>query len=223
MMKGKTPSLIDLCVRTAIDNIRYLGDVGETDIDLLDRILPHCTLDQLMHVEKCTKGRDLSPATDKLWRKFYEKEFGVKQTSDVVENMRKKKVTFKWKQLYEAKLKVEAERINKAGARLTQGYKKEDARKQSRQIQLCTKVPPSGNKRFFGGPSYNVSNLKSNLMKKAKIEFLKSDEVKNLSAMKKNAVHRNHGASSMMKPCSVSGKGLALTSSKYNKPATRRF
>lgn len=106
----------------------------------------------------------------------------------------------------QAKLKVEAERLNKAGVRLTQGYKKEDARmffvfsnnfylhtritnicfhfmitymsfawhatvmqnaallsihvlinwltsvgKQSRQVQLCTKVPPSSNKRFFGG------------------------------------------------------------------------
>lgn len=108
----------------------------------------------------------------------------------------------------QAKLKAEAERLNKAGVRLTQGYKKEDARmfflssqiisifmpgfllyvstlwlhiwvlhgmlqsckmwsallaihilinwltsvgKQSRQVQLCTKVPPSSNKRFFGG------------------------------------------------------------------------
>lgn len=57
MVRGKLPSLVDLCVRTAIDNLRYLGDVGETDSDLLDRILPHCTLDQLMHVEKCTKVR----------------------------------------------------------------------------------------------------------------------------------------------------------------------
>lgn len=51
------PSLVDLCIKTAIDNVRYLGDVGETDINLLDRILPHCTLDQLMHVEKCSEVR----------------------------------------------------------------------------------------------------------------------------------------------------------------------
>lgn len=57
MVRGKLPSLVDLCVRTVIDNLRYLGDVGETDLDLLDRILPHCTLDQLMHVEQCTKVR----------------------------------------------------------------------------------------------------------------------------------------------------------------------
>lgn len=51
------PSLIDLCIKTAIDNLRYLGDVGETDIDLLGRILPHCTIDQLMHIEKSTEVR----------------------------------------------------------------------------------------------------------------------------------------------------------------------
>ena len=49
------PSLVDLCVRTAIDNVRYLGDVGETDSHLLECILPHCTIDQLLHVEKSTK------------------------------------------------------------------------------------------------------------------------------------------------------------------------
>lgn len=53
----KIPSLVDLCVNTAIDNLRFLGDVGETDIHLLERILPHCTLDQLMHVEKSSKVR----------------------------------------------------------------------------------------------------------------------------------------------------------------------
>ena len=50
--------MVDLCVRTAIDNLRYLGDVGETDLYLLDRILPHCTVDQLMRVEKCTEVRN---------------------------------------------------------------------------------------------------------------------------------------------------------------------
>lgn len=57
MMEGKIPSLVDLCAWTAIDNLRYLGDVGETDIYLLGKILPHCTLDQLMHVEKCSEVR----------------------------------------------------------------------------------------------------------------------------------------------------------------------
>lgn len=50
-----TPSLVDLCVKTVVQNLRYLGDVGETDSHLLERILPHCTIDQLLHVEMSTK------------------------------------------------------------------------------------------------------------------------------------------------------------------------
>ena len=52
MMKLKAPCLVDLCVETVIDNLRYLGDVGETDLHLLDRILPHCSIDHLKRVEK---------------------------------------------------------------------------------------------------------------------------------------------------------------------------
>ena len=59
MVRRKAPSLVDLCIRTAIDNVRYLGDVGETDIGLLSHILPHCTVDQLGHIEKCTEVRQL--------------------------------------------------------------------------------------------------------------------------------------------------------------------
>ncbi|XWS16594.1 hypothetical protein CRYUN_Cryun34aG0102500 [Craigia yunnanensis] len=68
----KPPSLIDIYVRSVIDNVRYLGDVGEIDTHLLERILPHCTMEQLMHVEMSTKEKGLSPITDKLWKKFYE-------------------------------------------------------------------------------------------------------------------------------------------------------
>lgn len=63
MYGRKIPTLLELCVQTAIDNVRYLGDVGETDIDLLGEILPHCTADQLMHIEKssivCSKNFQL--------------------------------------------------------------------------------------------------------------------------------------------------------------------
>ena len=48
------PSLVSLCIQSAIDNVRYIGDVGETDLGLLKEILPHCTVDQLTHIEKCT-------------------------------------------------------------------------------------------------------------------------------------------------------------------------
>ncbi|XP_041005177.1 uncharacterized protein LOC121250217 isoform X1 [Juglans microcarpa x Juglans regia] len=219
-----TPSLVDLCVKTAIDNVRYLGDVGETDLDLLGQILPHCTVDQLMHVEKCSEGRDLSPVTDKLWKKFYEKQFGTRNTEKVVERMAKSLKSYKWIRLYEAKSEDIAEHEKKAAARIKNLYKKENARKQSRQVQLCTKVPPSKNKRSFyggGGPGHNVSNHKGNLMKKSKIEFLNSHEVKNLAAMKKKEYQKNDGASPTMKQARFSGI-YAATTSKLFKPVHRR-
>ncbi|KAL0002190.1 hypothetical protein SO802_015971 [Lithocarpus litseifolius] len=222
------PSLVDLCINTAIDNLRYLGDVGETDLYLLDRILPHCTLDQLMHVEKSSQGRDLSQVTDNLWKKFYEKQFGKEKTEEVVRRMVKSKMTFKWIQLYEAKLEYIAEQEKEAAARFKQRYEKIDARKQSRQVQICTKVPPSKNKRgFFGGsgPGYNVSNVKSNLMKKSKVDYLNSNEMKNRAAMKRMAsqAQRNDGcSSSMMRPVQFKGKDSASTS-KPLKPVGRRF
>ncbi|CAK9172853.1 unnamed protein product [Ilex paraguariensis] len=222
-MRIGVPSLVDLCVQKAIDNIRYLGYVGEIDWHLLDRILPHCTVDQLIHIENSTEERDLSPVTDKLWKRFYEIQFGAKSTNLVVERMKQKKVTFRWKQLYEAKSKNVEEIQQKSFDRIKQLYKKEDARKQSRQVRICTKVPPSSCKRSYygGGPGSSVCNTKSNLMKKAKLEFLNSKEVKNLAAMKKNAVQRKHGLSSMSKPVGFSGNPSASTS-KLSKPTGRR-
>ncbi|PSS05734.1 putative protein isoform 1 [Actinidia chinensis var. chinensis] len=72
MTRMKAPSLVDLCVQMAVKNVRYPGDLGETDLHLLDRILPHYTVDQLKHIGDSTEGSDLSPVTDKLWKNFYE-------------------------------------------------------------------------------------------------------------------------------------------------------
>ncbi|KAK3042412.1 hypothetical protein RJ639_000136, partial [Escallonia herrerae] len=211
ILKTKVPSLVDLTVQMAIDNIRYLGNVGETALHLLERILPHCTMEQLMHVESSTE--------------VYELQFGAKSTNVVVERMKEKKIQFKWKQLFEAKSKDVEEAQQKSFDRIKQLYKKEDARKQSRQVQLCTKVPPSSGKRSFyggGGPGSSVGNTKSSLMKKAKVDFLNSQEVKNLTAMKRNAVQKTHSASSLTKPASFSGKASASTPT-YVKPFERRF
>lgn len=64
-IKGKeiliVPSLVDLCVKTAIDNVEYLGDVGVTDSKFLIQILPHCTVDQLKYIEDSTEVRESSP------------------------------------------------------------------------------------------------------------------------------------------------------------------
>ncbi|MFS7993765.1 putative RNA polymerase II transcription factor SIII, subunit A [Helianthus anomalus] len=229
----RIPTLVDLCVQKAIDNVRYLGDVGETDPYLLDRFLPHCTVEQLTHIEDSTVDRDLSPVTNKLWKNFYTQQFGSKSTNVVVERMKEKRVSFKWRQLYEAKLKDVEEAQQKSFERIKQLYKKEDAKKQSRQVQLCTKVPPSSSykRSFFGGPG-SSGNTKSGIMKKAKQEFLNSREVQNRSAMKKVTVHNNrstptarrpiHSNPSIRKPTHLPGKSAA-SSSKFSTPTARRF
>ncbi|CAA2963605.1 transcription elongation factor B polypeptide 3 [Olea europaea subsp. europaea] len=204
MRKQRVPSLVNLCVQVAIDNVRYLGDVEETDFHLLERILPRCTLDQLVHIENCTEGTDLGPVTNKLWKKFYERQFGAHNTNVVIERMRKKK----------AKSKDMEEAQQKSIDRLRQLYQKEDG-KQSRQVQVCTKIPPSSRKRTFCGGvnASNICNTKSGLMKKAKLEFLNSQEVKNLAATKSKVVQRNHSVTPVKKPV-VSPRFAASSSSK---------
>lgn len=56
----KPPSLVDLCVRIAIDNVKYIGYVGGVDFQLLEQILQHCTLEQLKHIEDSTQVRSFS-------------------------------------------------------------------------------------------------------------------------------------------------------------------
>ncbi|CAF1701062.1 hypothetical protein HID58_052316 [Brassica napus] len=196
-LSKKPPSLVDLCVRLAIDNVRYIGYVGGVDFQLLEKILQHCTLEQLMHIEDSTQDTDLSPVTNELWKRFYEKQYGAKNLSFVMEKMERSKVSFKWRELYEAKLKVVEEDEKEAVDRLKQRYKNEDARKQSRQTKLCAKAPPV-KKPFWGnsGTSYNLSNVKSNIMKKAKLDVLKSQEVKNLTAIKRNTIQKGFSSAS---------------------------
>ncbi|OIT26153.1 PREDICTED: uncharacterized protein LOC109215683 isoform X2 [Nicotiana attenuata] len=126
-MMHMAPSLVDLCVQKAIDNVGFLGDVGETEFHLLQRILPHCSLEQLTHVENSIQGRDLSPVTNKLWKRFYKIQFGEKSTNQVVQDMKLRNGTFKWKQLYEAKLEELEETQHKLFKRIGQYlYLKED-------------------------------------------------------------------------------------------------
>lgn len=168
------PSNNDAWINEAIDSVRFIGDVGQTDLHFLEHILPHCTVDQLMHVEKCSKGRDLSPVTDKLWKNFYERKFGKDETNLLIERMQQKKESsFKWKQLYEAKMKELEKKERESGRRLIQNYQREKARKQRRQIQII-EVPSSSNKKRKYerrvGFEYNT-NTKSNMLKKTKREM----------------------------------------------------
>ncbi|XP_042376239.1 uncharacterized protein LOC121969962 isoform X1 [Zingiber officinale] len=189
----KVPSLVELCTQTAIANLRYMGDVGDMDLDLLKDILPHCNIDQLTHIENSTEGRDLSPVTDGLWKRFYEQQFGSESTNIVIKRMKQKKIVFKWRLLYEAKLKEREEAQNRMAEKLKQRYAESQAKKQSRQIKICSKVPPSSKRSFWegSGPGTNLSNVKGNLMKKAKLEYLNSHEAKVHAQIRKNSLQRN--------------------------------
>lgn len=213
----EAPSLVKLCIQTAIDNIRYISDVGETDMDLLKEILPHCTVEQLAHIEMSTEGRDLSSVTDSLWKRFYGQAFGPESVDVVIKRMKQKSVRFKWRLLYEAKCKEREEAQKKAGEQLKQRYAEEQKKKQSRQIRVVDKKPPASNRRVFSGGSYGLSNVKSNIMKKAKIEYLNSHEAKVHASMRKNALQRaNHSLSRT----NIHGKDSA-SSSRPGNPSRR--
>ncbi|KAG7570234.1 RNA polymerase II transcription factor SIII subunit A [Arabidopsis thaliana x Arabidopsis arenosa] len=192
----KPPSLIDLCVRKAIDNVKYIGYVGGVDFQLLEQILQHCTLEQLKHIEDSTQDTDLSPVTDKFWKGFYKKHYGEEDMNELIEDLEWKKLSYKWRNLYELKVIAVQEKEEELGGRLKERYKDENERKQSRQTKVCSKAPPS--KRPFWGNSasgYNLGNVKSNIMKKAKLDLLKSQEVKNLTAIKRNTIQKSFSIS----------------------------
>ncbi|KAL5555720.1 hypothetical protein UlMin_037956 [Ulmus minor] len=188
MMKLKAHFLVDLCVKTVIDNLSYLGDVGEMDLQLLDQIFPHCSIDHLECAEKGSQGRDLSAVTDKLWKKFYEKEFGVESLNDTVKRMKHDKSPFarsncmRWVSL----------KADEAFEKIAKLYKKENA------FRICTKVPPSTKRSFWGGsgPRYNVSS-KRKIMKKAKVEYLKRQ--KNIAAIKNNSLKGSNSSPPILK------------------------
>lgn len=85
-------------------NEAKLRDVGDIDLNFLDCTLPHCTIDQLMHMENFSKGRDLTYTTDKLWKNLYEKKFGKNDFDFVIERMKHKNESFKRNQIYETKM-----------------------------------------------------------------------------------------------------------------------
>ncbi|KAK8921127.1 hypothetical protein KSP39_PZI020294 [Platanthera zijinensis] len=226
MMSRNAPSLVKLCIGSVIANLRYVGNVGGIDLHLLQEILPHCTIDQLMHIEESTEEVDLSPVTNDLWKRFYEQQFGEDNTKLVIRRMKEKQVVFKWRNLYMAKTKEREAFKNKSAERLKQRYEEANAKRQSKQIQICSKIPPSSKRSFFsvGSSTYNVSHIKGNLMKKAKLEYLKSNEASIHATMRKNAAQRSklpESASHSSKSVSYAGRTPASTS-KLSNSFTRR-
>lgn len=210
---GRKPvSLLELCVRKAIDNLRYMGSVDGVEMDLLKRILPHCTLEQLTLIEKSTE-MDLSPVTDPLWKRFYQREFGQDHTNKVVTRLKeaedKMVEKFTWWQLFTAKKKKQKEAEDKMVEKFTKKFQAEKAEKQSKQIKLCTKVPPSSKRSFFGGSgpsSLSNCSYKSPILKKARIEA--DSRARLQSAIQKNTFSRS---SQPIRTTSFSGQPVRTT------------
>lgn len=185
-------------MRSAIDNLQYLADVGETDIQLLKRILPHCNAEQLNHIESSTNGRDLSPVTDDLWRKCYGRKFGNDAVDMVKERMASRGCKFKWRQLYQAKVR-EQEEIQKKGVnRLKELYREQNTQKESRKCQAIDLKPPESKRvrrTGTGGSSGSASKApaKGRLMQKSRMDFAKSNAASRQATMARNRSKINNG------------------------------
>ncbi|XP_042058685.1 uncharacterized protein LOC121803041 isoform X1 [Salvia splendens] len=62
----------------------------------------------------------------------------------------------------------------------------------------------------FGETASNIYNTKSSIMKKSKLEFINSREVKNLAAMKNKVVHKNHRYLPLFKSTKTSNLSIIL-------------
>ncbi|XP_050379756.1 uncharacterized protein LOC126797123 [Argentina anserina] len=174
MEKGKLFRLDDGYVSVAIDNLDSLHDVGYLHFDFLNKVLPHCSKAQLIHIEESTKGVDLTPITNNLWKNFFEKEFGFKATQEAIKNPNPK-----WSELYQAKLKRLEEAEKQVGERLKIMYQKEAARKRSHQIKVLDKPPSS-----FSSNKRSGSSKGSKLMNKVRRDYRNCLKVTNIEAMK---------------------------------------
>lgn len=47
--------MLELCIRTTMDNLRYVDNVDGVEMDLLQRILPHCKMEDLTRIENNTE------------------------------------------------------------------------------------------------------------------------------------------------------------------------
>jgi len=131
MESGRKPrSLLDMCVQKLIDNLRHLGSVDGIEMELLKRILPHCTLEQLTRIENRTE-MDLSPVTDSLWKRFYQREFGEEHTNMVIKRMKESggRARYTWRELFKAKTEKQKEVEDKMLEKIAKKFQAEKAGK----------------------------------------------------------------------------------------------
>ena len=170
MEKGRLFRLNDNWVSVAIGLLDSFGDVGSYHPDFLEKLLPHCSKDQLAHIERCTTKVDLTPITNKLWKTFFQRDFGGRATDEIMQEM-KNVVDFNWSEAYEAKSKRVEQDEKEVGERLKKMYQEDAARKKSREIKVLDKVPPpssSCNKRI--GSNKTTKPLRDRLLKSMELK-----------------------------------------------------
>lgn len=104
---AERPSLLELCIRTACENVAHIGDVGSLPTQFVSRILQSCSeADQLRHIEVCSKRLDLSQVSDELWRRWFANDFGTTSAEYIIhtgERLGPQNPTPKWRRLYDEK------------------------------------------------------------------------------------------------------------------------
>lgn len=131
----------------AIDNVHTLGDVGGMSELRLRKILPHASAEQLVHIETCSKERDLTPITDPLWQRHFARRFGEHKAKLLQKQTPQGDPPHIWRSLYEEKV-AEEEKLQVEGVeRLKDLYHRQDAAKASRKIQCTEKMAPEASRK----------------------------------------------------------------------------
>ncbi|GAQ77802.1 RNA polymerase II transcription factor SIII subunit A [Klebsormidium nitens] len=164
--------LQELCLYKIVDNLDMLGDVGDTPAIFLERILAHCTLDQLKRIEDASKGRDLESITNEFWHRFYQKKWGAEATGIIENRVQKKGLPLRWRALYDHKVKQEEQIQAKCVSRLRELFIKEKNEKLARTVQVCARRPEV--KKRAVGPQSPGGVQRGRLLAKAKKDYVGS-------------------------------------------------
>eukprot|EP00271_Cylindrocystis_brebissonii_P011070 TRINITY_DN2777_c2_g4_i1.p1 TRINITY_DN2777_c2_g4~~TRINITY_DN2777_c2_g4_i1.p1 ORF type:complete len:351 (-),score=63.88 TRINITY_DN2777_c2_g4_i1:196-1248(-) len=190
------PTLSSLCLDILLANLDALGDVGDTDWDTLEILLRRCNMQYVRRIEDANPSRDLSRVTEELWRGFYSSSYGRPSMEAVLARMKRRNVTCKWRDLFDAKGREVEEKRERGLERLREKSKALKDERASRQVQVVDVVPVSAGsnrrkkvsssanrttytgaipaKRPFSTPSALASSSGSSILKKSKTEYATS-------------------------------------------------
>ncbi|KAJ4894985.1 Longin domain-containing protein [Raphanus sativus] len=98
LYQKETSSLIDMCLERLTVSLNYVNSMPE---ELLERLLGLCTSEEVLRLET---NNDIYSLTDPVWKRFYQHEFGSKETELVHQNLGMYDTSFKWSECFNQKL-----------------------------------------------------------------------------------------------------------------------